>query len=68
MKFAPTGKLQCLLTTCPESFAIYGYECCGSSSEQCCGSVSNLGWVLTGCGVVVTVLLVMAIFSSFFRR
>ncbi|PIO76725.1 hypothetical protein TELCIR_01180 [Teladorsagia circumcincta] len=53
----PIGSKSCVVNSCT-SFGVFERHCCGAALNECCGSVTIVGWVVAGALVVLIILLV----------
>ncbi|KAK6729069.1 hypothetical protein RB195_006242 [Necator americanus] len=56
MVFFPTGQTICPSKDfpprgekiCPRNLGVWLYTCCGDEFNECCGTISNFGWLIIG--------------------
>ncbi|KAK6729070.1 hypothetical protein RB195_006242 [Necator americanus] len=41
--FPPRGE-----KICPRNLGVWLYTCCGDEFNECCGTISNFGWLIIG--------------------
>ncbi|KAK5972694.1 hypothetical protein GCK32_002481, partial [Trichostrongylus colubriformis] len=54
----------CLVNSC-QSFGVYERHCCGATLNECCGSVTIVGWIVAG---ALVVLIIVAVFCLVCRK